>query len=225
MNQADLAGVLQTIAQQQTAIFQQQAALLQVHNETVHLQRLLVEHMLSNQAGAAAAIPAPVTEYSQLLQPPTGDVPSPSPAPARPTPVATETSAPLPPAANPSPTPVAAERLIAASTSADGPFCSQDAGNALGRGTQLQVVTDGQQDDVTREAMAGQRARRLAGRVAATGTAGAYRTSALIVTVAGQVRRRAVGAGRHRRSLLEPLNPTPTSQNPSRRSPLPPDGS
>jgi len=52
MNQADLAGVLQTIAQQQTAIFQQQAALLQVHNETVHLQRLLVEHMLSNQAGA-----------------------------------------------------------------------------------------------------------------------------------------------------------------------------
>src|SRR5712692_5167368 len=97
MNQADLAGVLQTIAQQQTAIFQQQAALLQVHNETVHLQRLLVEHMLSNQAGAAAAIPAPVTEYSQFLQPSTGDVPSPSPG--TPTPATTETPAPLPPAA------------------------------------------------------------------------------------------------------------------------------
>ena len=61
MNQADLAGVLQTIAQQQTAIFQQQAALLQVHGEAVRLQRLLVEHMLGNQAGEAATIPAPVT--------------------------------------------------------------------------------------------------------------------------------------------------------------------
>ena len=111
MNQADLAEVLQTIAQQQTAIFQQQTALLQVHSETVRLQRLLVEHMLGNQAGAAAAIPAPVTEYSQLLQPSTGDVPSPSPAPATPTPVPTETPAPLPPAATSSPTPVAAEPL------------------------------------------------------------------------------------------------------------------
>ena len=44
MNQADLAGVLQTIAQQQTAIFHQQAALLQVHNETVRLQRLRRAH-------------------------------------------------------------------------------------------------------------------------------------------------------------------------------------
>ena len=69
MNQADLAGVLQTIAQQQTAIFQQQAALLQVHNETVHLQRLLVEHMLSNQAGAskrAGLRSAPVVAISRL---------------------------------------------------------------------------------------------------------------------------------------------------------------
>src|SRR6266568_2790781 len=99
MNQADLAGVLQTIAQQQTA-------LLQVHGETVRLQRLLVEHMLGNQAGAAAAISAPVTEYSQLLQPSTGDVPSPSPAPSTPTPATTETPAPLPPAATASATPV-----------------------------------------------------------------------------------------------------------------------
>jgi hypothetical protein len=118
MNQADLAGVLQTIAQQQTAIFQQQAALLQVHNETVRLQRLLVEHMLGNQAGAGAAIPAPVTEYSQLLQPSTGDVQSPSPALATPTPVATETSAPLPPAATSSPAPVAAEPLADAAVPA-----------------------------------------------------------------------------------------------------------
>jgi hypothetical protein len=109
MNQADLAGLLQTIAQQQTALLQQQTALLQVHGETVRLQRLLVEHILGNQAGAAAAIPAPVTEYSQLLQPSTGDVPSPSPA--TPTPVATETPPPLPPPATSSPTPVAAEPL------------------------------------------------------------------------------------------------------------------
>src|SRR5258708_20486817 len=109
MNQADLAGVLQTIAQQQTAIFQQQAALLQVHSETVRLQRLLVEHMLGDQAGAPGAMPAPVTEHSQTLQPPTGHVPSPSPspAPATPPPVATETPAPLPPPPTPSPTPLA----------------------------------------------------------------------------------------------------------------------
>src|SRR5260370_22662992 len=99
MNQADLAGVLQTIAQQQTAIFQQQAALLQVHSETIRLQRLLVEHMLGNQAGGAAAMPAPGTEDSQLLQPSTGDGPSPSPAPATPPPRPTQTPPPLPPAA------------------------------------------------------------------------------------------------------------------------------
>ena len=39
MNQADLAGVLHTIAQQQTAIFQQQTVLLQVHSETIRLQK------------------------------------------------------------------------------------------------------------------------------------------------------------------------------------------
>src|SRR5258708_29855871 len=88
MNQADLAEVLQTIAQQQTAIFQQQAALLQVHSETIRLQRLLVEHMLGNQAGGAAAIPPPVTEDSHVLQPSTLDVPAPSPAPAARTPLA-----------------------------------------------------------------------------------------------------------------------------------------
>src|SRR5258708_14809883 len=97
MNQADLAGVLQTIAQEQMAMFQQQAALLQVQSDTVRLQRLVVEHMLGNQAGADAAIPAPVTEYSQLRQPSIGDVPSPSPALATPTPVPTETAAPLTP--------------------------------------------------------------------------------------------------------------------------------
>ena len=110
MNQADLAGVLQTIAQQQTAIFQQQAALLQVHGETVRLQRLLVERMLGNQAGADAAIPAPAAEPTEWTLPPTADVPSPPLAAATTTPVPTETPAPLPPAANPSPTPVAAER-------------------------------------------------------------------------------------------------------------------
>src|SRR5258708_20212040 len=110
MNQADLAGVLQTIAQQQTAIFQQQAALLQVHSETVRLQRLLVEHMLGDQAGAAGAMPAPVTEHSQTLPPPTGHVPSPSPspAPATPPPAPPKTPPPWPPPATSSPPPAAA---------------------------------------------------------------------------------------------------------------------
>src|SRR4030081_3458504 len=100
MNQADLAGVLHTIAQQQTAIFQQQAALLQVHSETVRLQRLLVEHMLGNQAGDAAAIPAPMTELGEWTPPLPVGVPSPPVAAATTTPVPTETPAPLPPPAN-----------------------------------------------------------------------------------------------------------------------------
>src|ERR1700681_3771065 len=102
MNQADLAGFLQTIAQQQMA-------LLQVHGETVRLQRLLMEHMLGNQVGAAAAIPAPVTELDEWTPPPTVGVPSPPLAAATTTPVPTETSAPLPPAANPTSPPVAAD--------------------------------------------------------------------------------------------------------------------
>src|SRR5207253_10713793 len=65
---------------------------------------------------------------------------------------------------------------------------SQNVSDAFGRGAQLQVVADGQQDDVTREAMAGHQARRVAGRVAATGTAGVYPPPALIVTIAGQAR-------------------------------------
>src|ERR1700694_4275105 len=109
MNQADLAGVLQTIAQQQTAIFQQQAALLQVHSETVRLQRLLVEHMLGNQAGAAEAIPAPLTELGEWTPPLRAGVPSPPPAAATTTPAPTETPAPLPPATTSSSTQVAAE--------------------------------------------------------------------------------------------------------------------
>jgi hypothetical protein len=82
----------------------------------------------------------------------------------------------------------------------------EEARDAFGGGAQLQLVADGQQNDVAREAMAGHQARRLAGRMPTTGTAGAYHTAALIVAVAGQVQRRAV-ADRHRRSLPEPLPP------------------
>src|SRR5262249_31138669 len=63
----------------------------------------------------------------------------------------------------------------------------QDAGNALGRGAQLQVVADGQQDNVAREAMAGYQTRRLVRRMAATSTAGAHGATTLVVAVAGQV--------------------------------------
>jgi hypothetical protein len=63
----------------------------------------------------------------------------------------------------------------------------QDVGNAFGRGGQLQVVADGHQDDVPKEAMASHEARRLVGRVATTGTAGAHGTAALVVAIVGQV--------------------------------------
>ena len=57
----------------------------------------------------------------------------------------------------------------------------QNAGDAFGRSAELQVVPDGQQNDVTWEAMAGHQARRLAGRVAATCTANTDSAGALIV--------------------------------------------
>src|SRR5260221_5509951 len=66
--------------------------------------------MLSNQVGAAAAIPAPMTELGEWTPPLTAGVPSLPPlARATTTPVPTETPAPLPRTANPSPTPAAAE--------------------------------------------------------------------------------------------------------------------
>ena len=46
--QADVATVLQTLIQQQTAIFQQQAALLQFHGESVRMQRLLIEQLVGS---------------------------------------------------------------------------------------------------------------------------------------------------------------------------------
>jgi hypothetical protein len=49
---ADLAGLLGSLVQQQTAIFQQQTALLQVHGESLRLQRLLVERLLGGAATA-----------------------------------------------------------------------------------------------------------------------------------------------------------------------------
>jgi hypothetical protein len=49
---ADLAGLLGSLVQQQTAIFQQQTALLQVHAESVRLQQLLVERLLGGSASA-----------------------------------------------------------------------------------------------------------------------------------------------------------------------------
>jgi hypothetical protein len=54
---------------------------------------------------------------------------------------------------------------------------SQDAGNALGRGTHLLIAADAQQNDVTPEAMASHQARRLAGCVAIAGIDGAHRRS------------------------------------------------
>jgi hypothetical protein len=63
----------------------------------------------------------------------------------------------------------------------------QDAGDTLGRGAQLEVITDGQQNDITREAMAGYQARRLTGCVSTTGAADAYGTASLVMAIAGQV--------------------------------------
>jgi hypothetical protein len=54
---------------------------------------------------------------------------------------------------------------------------SQDAGNALGRDTHLLIAADGQQNDVTPEALASHQARRLAGRVATAGIEAGHRRS------------------------------------------------
>jgi hypothetical protein len=53
----EIAGLLQTMVQQQTAILQQQAALLQVHGETVRLQGLLLEHLLRMPVRESAEVP------------------------------------------------------------------------------------------------------------------------------------------------------------------------
>jgi hypothetical protein len=53
----EICELLQTMVQQQTAIMQQQAALLQVHSETVRMQGLLLEHLL--RVPASTGEPAP----------------------------------------------------------------------------------------------------------------------------------------------------------------------
>src|SRR5712692_10232531 len=70
---ADLAGLLGTLVQQQTAIFQQQTALLQVHGESVRLQRLLVERLLGGAVtadlGGTASLPEPPPWMSAPVSP------------------------------------------------------------------------------------------------------------------------------------------------------------
>ena len=53
----EIAGLLQTMVQQQTAMMQQQAALLQVHGETVRMQGLLLEHLLRVPSNASEPTP------------------------------------------------------------------------------------------------------------------------------------------------------------------------
>jgi hypothetical protein len=89
----------------------------------------------------------------------------------------------------------------------------EDAGDALGRGTQLQVVADGEQDDVTREAMACYKTGRLGRGMAATASAGVDDPTTLIAAIASQVGRGAARARRHRADPTRSANPRPMSQN------------
>ena len=61
------------------------------------------------------------------------------------------------------------------------------AGDAFGCGTQLQVIPDGEQDDVTWEAMAGDEADGLAGGVTATRTTGVNGATTLVVAIAREI--------------------------------------
>ena len=67
------------------------------------------------------------------------------------------------------------------------PPVGKDAGDAFGRGTQLQVVPDSQQDDIQREAMASDEAHGLAAGVAATSTAGVNDPTTLVVAIESEI--------------------------------------
>jgi L-serine deaminase len=75
----------------------------------------------------------------------------------------------------------------------------EPAGDAFSRSTQLQVVPDGEQDDVVREAMASDEADGLSGGVAATRTAGMNGATTLVAAIASEIGRRAAGQERIRR--------------------------
>ncbi len=85
--QADIASMLQSLVQQQTAIFQQGAALLQVYGESVRLQRLLIERMLGSETEPATVTSAVAPELPQWMSisgaappPATPSAPTPSPS-------------------------------------------------------------------------------------------------------------------------------------------------
>ncbi len=85
--QADIASVLQSLVQQQTAILQQGAALLQVHGESVRLQRLLIERMLGSETEPATVTPAVAPELPQWMStssaaPASAASPAPTPSPS-----------------------------------------------------------------------------------------------------------------------------------------------
>jgi hypothetical protein len=65
----DFASLVTTLLQQQTAMLQQQATLLQVHGESMRLQRLLVERLLGNAAAGDIAPSAPQTDSSPAASP------------------------------------------------------------------------------------------------------------------------------------------------------------
>jgi hypothetical protein len=77
----------------------------------------------------------------------------------------------------------------------------EHAGDAFGRGTQLQIVPNGKQDDVTREAMTGDQAQGLGRRMPATFSAGINNATTLGVGVSASCPTRSA-------------HPRPMSENP-----------
>ena len=80
----------------------------------------------------------------------------------------------------------------------------QETRDALCRGTQLQVVADGEQDDVAWEPMARNKAQRLSRGMPATGRADVDDPATLIVAIASEVGRGAAGARTERRYAISP---------------------
>lgn len=79
----DLTALLANLVQQQTAMAQQQAALLQLHTETVQLQRLLAERALGITTPVSTAVGQPETPpvaTSAATEPPLALQASPVPA-------------------------------------------------------------------------------------------------------------------------------------------------
>jgi hypothetical protein len=97
---ADLAALVANLLQQQTVLVQQQAALVQIHGESIRMQRLLVERLLGNPVGdIATSSSQPVPAVSHGAPPSADDSPLTQPVATPAAPVAPPAAAQRPGAA------------------------------------------------------------------------------------------------------------------------------